>query len=171
MPDEISGSPGEPSVATEPAGRAWIPAAVVASVLLLLVGAGVTYLLVSSSTVFVYSKLVDEVMAQPSAFSDRELRVEGQLRQGSIQYREEPCEYRFVLERGGRQMPVRYGRCVVPDTFRDGMGISVTVRGRLLADGNFEAVEVVPRCPSRYEMQERQKAGETMPHAAPVTTI
>jgi cytochrome c-type biogenesis protein CcmE len=120
-----------------------------------------------TSDAFVYSKLVHEVMADPSAFEGRELRVEGELRQGSIQFREDPCEWRFVIEKEGQAMPVTYSQCVVPDTFRDGMGISVTVQGKLGAAGEaFQANQVLARCPSKYEMQERMKNGETMPHAA-----
>jgi cytochrome c-type biogenesis protein CcmE len=72
-----------------------------------------------------------------------------------------------VISKNGSDMPVRFPECVVPDTFRDGMGISVTVQGRIQTDGTFLANQVVPRCPSKYEMQQRQRAGEQMPHAAP----
>ena len=54
----------------------------------------------------------------------------------------------------------------MPDTFKDGMGLQVTVQGQLAADGHFEANQVIPRCPSKYEMQEALEAGEAMPHAA-----
>jgi cytochrome c-type biogenesis protein CcmE len=141
----------------------WVPIAIVLVSLsglatLLLLGTG-------TSSPFVYSKLVDEVMADPGSFMDRELRVEGELRQGSIQFREEPCEWRFVLQKGDHEMAVAFPECVVPDTFRDGMGISVTVQGQLQDDHSFLANQVVPRCPSKYEMQQRQRNGEATPHA------
>jgi cytochrome c-type biogenesis protein CcmE len=148
----------------------WVP---IAGVFVLL-AAGVVFLLFGSDTseVFVYSKLLDDVMQNPDEHRGRQLRVEGELRQGSIQFREDPCEWRFVLEKGEEEMSVAYPQCVVPDTFRDGMGISVTVRGELQDDNTFLANEVVPRCPSKYEMQQRQENGEVMPHAeeAPGTT-
>jgi cytochrome c-type biogenesis protein CcmE len=146
----------------------WLP---VAGVFVLLAG-GVAFLLFGTDTsnVFVYSKLLDEVMQHPDEHRGRQLRVEGELRQGSIQFREEPCEWRFILEKGGEEMSVAYPQCVVPDTFRDGMGISVTVRGELQADNTFLANEVVPRCPSKYEMQQRQENGETMPHSEDAPT-
>lgn len=120
-----------------------------------------------------YSKLVDEVAADPARFAGRQLRVEGKLQPGSIRFREEPCEWRFVIERNGRSLPVRFPQCVVPDTFRDGFGIDVTVRGELEAGGGFLADELIPRCPSKYEMQQRAQSGEAMPHAAPTggTTV
>ena len=61
-------------------------------------------------------------------------------------------------------MPVRFSQCVVPDTFRDGLGIQVTVQGELDADKAFIANQVIPRCPSKYEMQQRLEAGEKIPH-------
>ena len=117
---------------------------------------------------FVYSKLVDEVMGDPGSFQDRPVRVEGDLKQGSIQFREQPCEWRFTLASKGQEMPVRFSQCVVPDTFKDGMGLKVTVQGRLSESGGyFAADQVIPRCPSKYEMQQAQQRGEKMPHAAP----
>ena len=149
----------------EPRG---VPASLkIALVLFVLVGVVVGLLLQTDmGNAVSYSKLVDEVMADPGAFHDRQLRVEGDLRQGSVQFREEPCEWRFVLQKEGREMPVTFPQCVVPDTFRDGFGIQVTVQGRLQEDGTFLANEVIPRCPSKYEMQERLQNGEAMPHAA-----
>ena len=126
----------------------------------------VAFLLVGTGAqdAFVYSKLVNEVMSDQNAFRGRELRVEGILTQGSIRFRENPCEWHFSLEKEGKLMPVRFAQCIVPDTFRDGMNLSVTVQGKLGADGQFVADQVVPRCPSKYEMQQRKARGETMPH-------
>jgi len=121
-----------------------------------------------------YTTPLHEVEA---AATDRELRVEGLLKPGSIQFADDPCEWRFTImshppEQGAEEppphveMPVRFHECSVPDTFRDGFGISVTVQGRM--DGEaFVANELVPKCPSKYEMQERMENGEEMPHAAP----
>jgi cytochrome c-type biogenesis protein CcmE len=157
------GDPEAPSTA-EP--RAGIPAGLkLAAVFVILSGAvGLLLLTSNASEAFVYSKLVHEVMANPKEFQDRELRVEGLLKPGSIQFRQEPCEWRFVIEKQGKEMPVRFPQCVVPDTFRDGMGISVTVQGKLEDEKAFLANQVVPRCPSKYEMQQRKDKGEQMPH-------
>lgn len=138
-------------------------------VLVAIGAAGVGWLLASNETPFVYSMMVDEVTVNPAEFADRTLRVEGDLRDGSIQFREDPCEYRFTIQRNDRAMNVRFPQCVVPDTFRDGMGISVVVEGRIEADGSFLATQVIPRCPSRYEMDERQQNGEAAPHSMPAS--
>ncbi len=137
-----------------------------------LLAAMVGYLLLSSdaSEAFVYSKLVPEVVNDPAAFAGRELRVEGDLKQGSILFRDDPCEWRFTLAKESSEMEVRFPECVVPDTFKDGMGISVTVQGKIGEDGVFLASQVVPRCPSKYEMEQREAAGESMPHAVAPTT-
>lgn len=142
----------------------------IGAVLFILVGAIVALLLTSDfGDAFVYSKRVHEVMADPSAFVGQELKVEGDLQQGSIRFREDPCEWRFVLTSEEQIMAVRFPECVVPDTFRDDFGIQVTVQGQLQEDGTFLANEVIPRCPSKYEMNERLQSGEEMPHADPTT--
>lgn len=165
-------SPPKASLAREPdePERGGMSPVLKIALIIGLLGGAVALLLFGSSAsdAFVYSKLVDEVMANPSNFAGRELRVEGQLKPGSIKFREDPCEYRFVIEKAGKEMPVHFPQCVVPDTFRDGMGISVTVQGKLNGQGGFLANQVVPRCPSKYEMQQKKKNGEVMPHAQPV---
>lgn len=120
-----------------------------------------------ASDALVYSKLVDEVLEAPDDFHGRELRIEGDLKQGSIHFRESPCEWRFTLGKPGQEMPVRFPQCIVPDTFKDGMGLKVTVQGKLTGDGYFLANQVIPRCPSKYEMKDRAQKGEKMPHALP----
>lgn len=116
----------------------------------------------------IYSKPVDELVAQKGKYQGKAVRAEGLLVHGSIVKRETPCEYRFRIEKNGTEVPVRFAKCVVPDTFRDvaGMDLGVTVEGELRADGSFEANDVLAKCPSKYEMQEKQKNGEKAPHMA-----
>lgn len=132
-------------------------------------GAAVAWALASNESPFIYSVMMTEVASDPAAFEGRTLRVEGPLRDGSIEFRQDPCEYRFVLAEGEQAMNVRFPQCIVPDTFREGMGISVVVEGRLEEDGTFLATQVIPRCPSRYEMDERQQNGEAIPHPMPAS--
>ncbi|HKU41239.1 MAG TPA: cytochrome c maturation protein CcmE [Polyangiales bacterium] len=135
----------------------------------LVLGGVITWLLTfgQASDALVYSKLVDEVLTKPSDFRGRELRVEGDLKQGSIQFREEPCEYRFTIGQPGKEMPVRFPQCIVPDTFKDGVGLKVTVQGKLTDEGYFLANKVIAKCPSKYEMNEKAKQGVAVPHAMP----
>ena len=115
----------------------------------------------------IYSKPVDELVANKAKFAGRPVRAEGNLVHGSLVKRDSPCEYRFTIQKNGVDVPVRYAQCVVPDTFRDvpGMDVGVTVEGSLLADNSFEATTVLAKCPSKYEMKERAGRGEQMPHA------
>lgn len=166
-------SSGQPSEGHEPeAPRRGMSAGLKIGLVVVLLGGALAAILLGStaSDAFVYSKLVNEVMTKPADFAGRELRVEGDLKPGSIQFRPEPCEWRFVVQKAGQEMPVQFPQCVVPDTFRDGMGISVVVQGKLTQAGDgFLANQVVPRCPSKYEMQQKKQSGEVMPHAQPLT--
>jgi len=114
----------------------------------------------------IYSKPVDELLTQKMKFQGRPVRAEGNLVHGSLTKRDQPCEYRFTLEKNGAQLPVRFAQCVVPDTFRDvaGMDVGVTVEGELQKDSSFEASSVLAKCPSKYEMKDRKDKGEQMPH-------
>lgn len=155
----------------EPNERAGISPIIKVGIVFTMLGGAIALLLFGSqaSDALVYSKLVDEVLTKPADFKNRELRVEGDLKQGSIQFREQPCEYRFVLGKPGKEMPVRFPQCIVPDTFKDGVGLKVTVQGKLGDDGTFLANQVIAKCPSKYEMNERAKKGEAMPmNHAPV---
>ncbi len=114
----------------------------------------------------IYSKPVDELVANKGKFLGRPVRAEGMLVHGSLMKRDQPCEYRFTIQKNGVDVPVRFAQCVVPDTFRDvpGTEIGVTVEGELRADNSFEATSVLAKCPSKYEMKERAGRGEQMPH-------
>jgi cytochrome c-type biogenesis protein CcmE len=114
----------------------------------------------------IYSKPVDELLAQKAKFVGRPVRAEGMLVHGSLEKRDQPCEYKFVIEKHGAELPVTFDQCVVPDTFRDvpDLDVGVTVEGELQTDNSFVASSVLAKCPSKYEMQERKKNGEQMPH-------
>jgi cytochrome c-type biogenesis protein CcmE len=121
----------------------------------------------------VYSKPVDELLANKSRFSGRDVRAEGNLVHGTLEKRESPCEYRFTIAKNGTELPVRYASCVVPDTFRDVpyTDVGVTVEGQLQADNTFEAKSVLAKCPSKYEMKDRQRNGEQMPGASTLSKL
>src|SRR5688572_2460224 len=89
----------------------------------------------------IYSKPVDELVAQKAKFLGKAVRAEGNLVHGTLVKQDDPCEYRFRIEKNGVEVPVRFAKCVVPDTFRDvpGMDVAVTVEGELRADDSLEA--------------------------------
>lgn len=133
---------------------------------LLAMGGGIVALVMSFSGAAVYAKTVDQVVAEADKLQGRKLRVEGRLVHGSLMRRDQPCEYRFQIGGEGAVLPVRYAQCVVPDTFRDvpGMDLDVTVEGTISQEGAFEATQVLAKCPSKYEMQDRAAKGEAVPH-------
>jgi cytochrome c-type biogenesis protein CcmE len=114
-----------------------------------------------------YSKPVDILVAEKAKFVNKPVRAEGNLVHGSLVKRESPCEYRFTIEKNGAEIPVSFAGCVVPDTFRDvpGVDVGVTVEGELRPNGQFDATQVLAKCPSKYEMKQKAASGEKMPHA------
>src|SRR5579862_8908387 len=58
----------------------------------------------------IYSKPVDELVAQKAKFKGRPVRAEGNLVHGSLTKRETPCEYRFTIEKNGVDVPVRFAQ-------------------------------------------------------------
>jgi cytochrome c-type biogenesis protein CcmE len=135
--------------------------------LVMVAGALVGLVLTGMKDNAIYSKPIDQLVAQKAKFAGRPVRAEGTLVHGTLTKRETPCEYRFSIEKNGVAVPVKYAQCIVPDTFRDvaGMDVGVTVEGEILADNSFEATSVLAKCPSKYEMKDRAARGEQMPHA------
>lgn len=137
-------------------------------VALLVMGGGILGLVMTNfEDAAIYSKGVHELVREKDKFAARNVKVSGTLVKGTLVRRDEPCEYRFKIQKEGVELPVHYAQCVVPDTFRDvpGMDVDVTAEGRLTSAGHFEASHIMAKCPSKYEMQERAKKGERAPHA------
>jgi cytochrome c-type biogenesis protein CcmE len=140
-------------------------------VLLVMAGGIVALVMTSFNNAAVYAKEVDQLKSEAPQLAGRRLRVTGNLVHGSLQRRDQPCEYRFTIKGKDAELPVRFAKCVVPDTFKDvpDMDVGVTVEGKLASNGAFDATEIAAKCPSKYEMKERRDHGEKMPHQlAPV---
>jgi cytochrome c-type biogenesis protein CcmE len=149
----------------EPERKRWVGAAIAVGIAMA-AGAIATLVLTGMQDRAIYSKPVDELLAYRARFLGRPVRADGNLVHGSLAKRDQPCEYRFTIEKNGSELPVRFAQCVVPDTFRDvpEMDVAVTVEGELQRDNSFEATNVLAKCPSKYEMQQRKDHGEQMPH-------
>ena len=164
-PKAASGVEGTPAMGAKHASKRWVGPAVASG--LAMVAAGIAALVLTGmQDNAIYSKPVDQLMAQKAKFAGRPVRAEGTLVHGSLMKREQPCEYRFSIASGGIELPVRFAQCVVPDTFRDvpDLDVGVTVEGELQANDTFEATSVLAKCPSKYEMKQRKDRGEQMPH-------
>jgi len=120
----------------------------------------------------VYSKGVDELLRERERFESRTVRVLGTLVSGTLARRSEPCEYRFRVQKNDAQLMVYYPQCVVPDTFRDvsGVAVEVTAEGQLQKDGTFRASQIMAKCPSKYEMQDKAGQGQSPAHSLVVNT-
>jgi cytochrome c-type biogenesis protein CcmE len=132
----------------------------------LVMGAAVLgVVLVGVDDAAIYSKGVDELVAQKGQLRGRNVRVLGTLVPGSLTRRDQPCEYRFDLRRGKATLSVRYPRCVMPDTVRDvpGVVVEVTAEGEILDDGVFSASQIMAKCPSKYDRKDRSVSGGMTP--------
>ncbi|MEZ4222740.1 MAG: cytochrome c maturation protein CcmE [Polyangiaceae bacterium] len=136
-------------------------------VALVVIAGGILALVMTSfEDAAVYAKTVDQVVAEKDSLAGRTVRVTGTLVKGTLVRRDEPCEYRFRMQKNEKELAVRYAQCVVPDTFRDApdMDVEVTAEGQLDDEGSLEATQIMAKCPSKYEMKEKAARGEARPH-------
>lgn len=133
---------------------------------LMLLSGGILTLVLSAGESARFDVPVERYMAEQERYAGKTARVEGTLVRGSLVKRDDPCEFRFTIGSKGKELPVRYAQCIVPDNFRDAADIDVSaiVTGALTPAGYFEASHIQPQCPSKYE--EAQRNGAVMPHAA-----
>lgn len=148
----------------------------VAVVLALVLGAGgiAALVLTNFKDSTVYAKGVDQLMAEKERWVGRAVRVEGTLVKGTLKFREKPCEYEFDATKGGQTVHVRYASCVKPDTLRDDMpDVGVTAEGKLLATGEFQATNVLAKCPSKYDMKPQAEPGASggVPSGPPAVVV
>lgn len=142
-------------------------------VALLVMAAGIlTLVFTNFKDSMIWAKPVDKL--DPAAMQGRNLRVQGTLKPGTLARRDgDQCEYRFTVistdaaaAAQGKELEVRLPRCTIPDNFKDvpGMPTEVTVEGKMASAGHFEASQVMAKCPTKYDMQQRAAAGEKAPH-------
>jgi cytochrome c-type biogenesis protein CcmE len=122
-------------------------------VLLCMVAGIVTLVMLGFKEAAVYALPANELKARAGELTGRKVRVDGELVPGTLQKRDDPCEYRFTIQSKGTELTVHYPQCVVPDTFRDRPegGVKVTVTGALEKDGHFQATEILAKCASKYD--------------------
>jgi cytochrome c-type biogenesis protein CcmE len=104
---------------------------------------------VSSFDEEVYFHTVAEVAEKYEEIGHREFRIKGNVVDESYRVSEQSLnDHRFELVADGHTIEVFYTG-VLPDTFAP--DAEVIALGRLESPGRFHAVEVVAKCPSRYE--------------------
>ena len=94
-----------------------------------------------------YYYTVSELAEQEGSFQDENLRINGQVANGSVEQESTSFVLRFTMVEGGKSLPVVY-QGVVPDTFK--VGNEIVVEGYLNSAGIFQANSILTKCPSRY---------------------
>jgi cytochrome c-type biogenesis protein CcmE len=94
-----------------------------------------------------YYVTLKELVDQPTARAEQQLRVNGKLIGASVSFDPGQVLLKFQLSDGQRSLPVVY-KGVRPGSFED--GVEVLVEGRY-RDGVFTAENVLTKCPSKYE--------------------
>ncbi len=118
---------------------------------LLLVGVIIALMVYGLATAKSYWLTVDEVKQRGSTLLSQRLRVNGVIVEGSEDWNAEQVTLRFMIEdeeNPGQQLAVIYYE-PRPDNFQ--RAASVIMEGQLLADGTFQADELLLKCPSRFE--------------------
>ena len=104
-----------------------------------------------------YYMHVDEVMAAPDTWYQKNLQLHGHVVDGSIMKRPNTLDYRFSVEANGKVVQATYTG-IVPDTFKDGS--EVVLKGRLTESGfQVEPDGVMAKCPSKYEAKPGSTVG------------
>lgn len=127
---------------------------------LLLIAAGLAGLYFYSGSIVQESVVIadaDQIAAAPERFADRELRVRGFVKPGSIIRTADQAQ--FIIQHRGREIPVFFnGRTPLPDTFAD--AAPVRADGRL-KNGRLISTKVEAKCASKYEAGFQEEASVT----------
>ena len=90
----------------------------------------------------------DTVVENQANFYDKELRVRGFVKPGSIVRMGNKAE--FVVVHNNKELPVYFnGKTQIPDTFGD--AAPVRIDGILNPNGTFTATKIEAKCASKYE--------------------
>jgi cytochrome c-type biogenesis protein CcmE len=89
---------------------------------------------------------VEEFLDNPPEGNN--FRVNGKVKEGSIDRLPTGLDVAFVVTDGQRDLPVVY-HGIIADTFVD--GADVVVEGAMGGEGQFVASTMLAKCPSKYE--------------------
>jgi cytochrome c-type biogenesis protein CcmE len=95
----------------------------------------------------VYYYTIEELKTQSAALADRQIRVAGDVEEGSVNWEAGSLLLTFTLIDGNETLPVSHNG-VVADTFQEGR--EVVVSGKYGNDGVFLADSIITKCPSKY---------------------
>lgn len=105
---------------------------------------------------------VEQVTSKPEVYANRELRVRGFIKPGSISRYGEKAD--FVLTHGHKELKVHFdGSTQLPDTFAD--GAPARADGRLTGELQLVSGKVEAKCASKYDAQSLEEVGPNgIPH-------
>ncbi len=89
-----------------------------------------------------------QAASEGDAFYARQVRINGPVHKESIVWNAKAMDLRFHLAEGQDMLPVDY-KGVMPDNLQDSE--SVVVEGRYTPAGEFDASNILVKCPSKYE--------------------
>ena len=95
-----------------------------------------------------YFLTVSEVLAKSPETQTDTLRVGGKVSPSSVQWDPKELKLLFKIEDEKSSLNVHY-KGVVPDSFKPGG--EVVIEGKYIADGQFTATTIMPKCASKYE--------------------
>lgn len=97
-----------------------------------------------------YSKTVSELQLLGNRAKTMSLKVNGDLKKGSIVRNN--LDLDFIIVEGNSELQIHYiGKDPIPDTFNNEMDAEVVVSGRLGDNGIFNAERIQAKCASKYE--------------------
>jgi cytochrome c-type biogenesis protein CcmE len=121
---------------------------------------GAGFLFYSSLDNAEHYKMVDDLMKSPGEWVGHEMKVHGWVEPGSIkeQIVDQEMHRTFVLQHSGKKIFVTHIG-PKPDTFRDQSEVVASGTLSQQADGSyrFAAVELMAKCPSKYEGAQSNK--------------
>lgn len=116
---------------------------------LLLIGIVIVLMVQATVTTGAYYLTVSEIQNSPASLVGQRVRVSGQVVPGSENWNAKEITLRFTIhDEAGALLPVVfYGPR--PDNFQ--RAAEAIAEGTMLADGSFQANDLLLKCPSRYE--------------------
>lgn len=107
-----------------------------------------------------YYLTVSELLARSDIAFGQQVRVMGMVADGSVQKTPETNTIRFTVEDNtGASLDAAYSG-VVPDAFKP--GAEVVMEGALDPRGEFQATNLLVKCPSKYEAAPGEEQQEGM---------
>ena len=97
-----------------------------------------------------YFYVPSDISANPPA-TGQDIRLGGMVEQGSLKTRADGVTVDFVVEDGKARVPVTYTG-ILPDLFVEGSG--VVANGKMLANGTFQASELLAKHDENYTPRE-----------------